>query len=171
MKHNPAPINNSRFRQGVFSPKNPQKCINLLRPNDFSQPIYRSSWEKKFMIYCDLSENILFWGCEVIMIPYESRVKQIDGKAKTSARYYVDFYCETRTTSGKIVKQVIEVKPQKEIDEPQLPKRRTPKGMDTYKNALRTYATNQDKWNTAETWCKQNGMVFIKLSERDILKQ
>ena len=44
---NVKPNKNSGFIQGYFNPKNPEKYKGP------SPIIYRSSWERKFMIMCD----------------------------------------------------------------------------------------------------------------------
>ena len=33
---------------------------------------YRSSWELKFMKWCDFSPSVLEWGSETAIIPYKS---------------------------------------------------------------------------------------------------
>ena len=47
----------SRFKQGVYKCKNPQKY-----KGDPTGIVYRSLWELKFMKYCDLNEKILDWS-------------------------------------------------------------------------------------------------------------
>ena len=32
--------------------------------------IYRSLWERKFMVYCDTTESVIEWGSEEVIIPY-----------------------------------------------------------------------------------------------------
>jgi len=54
-----------KYHQGIFNPKNPNKYKG--NPNNI---VYRSSWELKFMRYCDLNEKILEWGSEEFFIPY-----------------------------------------------------------------------------------------------------
>ena len=44
---------------------------------DYRNIIYRSSWELKFMKYCDMSPSIMEWGSEEIVIPYRS---PLDGR-------------------------------------------------------------------------------------------
>ena len=36
--------------------------------------IYRSSWELKFMKWCDTNISVLEWGSETMVIPYKSPV-------------------------------------------------------------------------------------------------
>ena len=66
---------------GKFRPSNPKKY----RGNP-TRIIYRSMWEKKFMIFCDRTRSIVEWGSEEIIIPYRCPT---DGKVH---RYYPDFY-------------------------------------------------------------------------------
>ena len=75
---------------GLYKPVNPKKY----RGNP-TRIIYRSMWEKKFMIFCDHTSTIVEWGSEEIIIPYRS---PIDGRVH---RYYPDFYIKILTKSGK----------------------------------------------------------------------
>ena len=88
--------------KGKFYPRNPSKY-----KGDTTDIIYRSSWELKFMKYCDNNPNVLEWGSEEVVIPYRS---PLDGKVH---RYYVDFYIKVRTTKNEIKKYLIEIKPKK----------------------------------------------------------
>ena len=45
--------------KGKFKPKHTKKY-----KGDPTQIIYRSLWERKFMEYCDLTENISQWQSE-----------------------------------------------------------------------------------------------------------
>ena len=38
---------------------------------DPTKIIYRSLWERKFMIYCDANVNVLEWASEEVIIPYK----------------------------------------------------------------------------------------------------
>ena len=78
---------------GFFKPNNPKKYRG--NPTNI---IYRSLWERKFMVFCDRSQNILEWGSEEVVIPYRS---PIDGRVH---RYYVDFYIKVNTKSNEIKK-------------------------------------------------------------------
>ena len=64
--------------KGRYQPTYPRKY-----KGDYTKVIYRSLWERKFMVYCDLNENILEWGSEEIAIPYLS---PIDGKVQIFSR-------------------------------------------------------------------------------------
>ena len=54
---------------GKYRPTNPRKY-----KGDPTNVIYRSLWERKFMQWCDLNQNILEWGSEEFFIPYRSPV-------------------------------------------------------------------------------------------------
>ena len=64
--------------QGIFKPLNPQKY-----KGNVNNIIYRSSWEKRFMIYCDKNRSVLEWGSEEIAISYRS-VDNRPGRAGSS---------------------------------------------------------------------------------------
>ncbi len=50
--------------KGRYKPENTKKYLG-----NFNNIIYRSLWERKFMHYCDVNENILEWASEEIHIP------------------------------------------------------------------------------------------------------
>ena len=52
--------------KGKYTPQNRSKFLSRRKP------VYRSMWERRFMIYCDRSESILEWDSESIHIPYVS---------------------------------------------------------------------------------------------------
>ena len=59
--------------RGRYIPTYPKKY-----KGDPSNIIYRSLWERKFMGWCDLNENVIEWGSEEIIIPYRSRTNRTD---------------------------------------------------------------------------------------------
>lgn len=139
------------YSQGKFKPKNPSKydgdCTNI---------VYRSSYELKFMQYCDLSESILSYQSEEFFIPY---VSPIDGKYH---KYFPDFHIKYKDKEGNIKKAVIEVKPKKDLKEPEKnPKRRTR----SWAYQVKTWAVNQQKWAAAEKYCKERDWEFKIFTE------
>ena len=92
---------------GLYKPVNPKKY----RGNP-TRIIYRSLWERKFMVFCDNNPSILEWGSEEVIIPYRCPT---DGRVH---RYYPDFYIKVREKSGKLTKYIIEVKPKKQTSPP-----------------------------------------------------
>ena len=139
--------------KGKYQPSYPKKY-----KGDPKNIVYRSLWERKFMVYCDKNENILEWGSEEIIVPYRSPV---DNKYH---RYFPDFYIKVRESTGKIKKMIIEIKPFKQCIEPQVQKRKT-KG---YIYEVVEYAKNQAKWNAAKEWCLDRGYEFKVLTENEL---
>ena len=139
--------------KGRYTPKNPKKY-----KGDHHNIVYRSLWERKFMVYCDNSDNILEWGSEEIIIPYLS---PWDGKLH---RYFPDFYIKVRQASGNIKKFIIEVKPKKQTKPPKPVHRKTKKWL----NEVRTYSINEAKWKSASEWCSNNDMEFKILTEEEL---
>ncbi len=139
--------------KGRYRPSNPKKY-----KGDSSNIIYRSLWERKFMVYCDNQTKILEWGSEEIVLPYRS---PIDNKVH---RYYPDFYIKVRESNGKIKRYIIEIKPKKQTVEPKMKKRKT-KG---YIYEVYEYAKNQAKWKAAEEFCKDRMWEFKVLTEEEL---
>jgi len=139
--------------KGKFRPKNHKKY-----KGDFREVIYRSSWELKFMQYCDTNKNIVKWSSEEIVIPYRSPV---DNRIH---RYFPDFYVKYKDVRGNFQEKVIEIKPAKQVKEPKMQKRRTKK----YVSEVFTYATNQAKWQAAEDFCKDRKWKFQILTEKEL---
>jgi hypothetical protein len=142
------------YYQGKYKVKNYHKY-----KGDPTNVIYRSSWELKFLKYCDDNENVLEFGSEEIIVPYKS---PIDGKIH---RYFPDFYIKVREKSGEIKKYLIEIKPKKQvIGPPQNPKRKTK----NWVNEVYEYAKNQAKWKAAKEYCEDRLLEFKILTEDDL---
>ena len=139
--------------KGKFRPKNHKKYMG-----DFREVIYRSSWELKFMQYCDTNKSIVKWSSEEIVIPYRSPV---DNRVH---RYFPDFYVKYRDIKGNYQEKVIEIKPAKQVKEPKIQKRRTKR----YVSEVFTYATNKAKWEAAEDFCKDRRWKFQILTEKEL---
>jgi len=143
-----------QYYQGRYKVKNYQKY-----KGDPTNVIYRSSWELKFLKYCDDNENILEFGSEEIVVPYMS---PLDGKVH---RYFPDFYIKVRDKSGQIKKYLIEIKPKKQVlGPPQNPKRKTKNWI----NEVHEYAKNQAKWKAAKEYCADRLLEFKILTEDDL---
>ena len=136
---------------GIYKPSNPKKY----RGNP-TRIIYRSMWEKKFMIFCDRTASVVEWGSEEIIIPYRCPT---DGRVH---RYYPDFYIKVRNKEGKYKKYIIEVKPKKQVAGPDRnPKKKTA----SWKRDVLTYMKNKAKWEAAEDYCDDRRMNFMILTE------
>ena len=100
--------------RGKYYPSFPRKY-----KGDPTNIIYRSLWERKFMVYCDKNTKILEWGSEEIALPY---ISPHDSRVH---RYFPDFYIKVQENTGKVKRYLIEVKPLKQTVKPKKPKRQT----------------------------------------------
>ena len=139
--------------KGRYNPVNPKKYKG--NPQNI---IYRSLWERKFMVYCDTNDKVLEWGSEEIIIPY---ISPWDGKKH---RYFPDFYIKVRQSNGNLKKFIIEVKPKKQTRPPKPVVRKTKRWI----NEVRTFGINEAKWKHATKWCKDNDMEFKILTEEEL---
>ena len=115
--------------------------------------IYRSSWELKFLNWCDANSNVLKFSSEETIIPY---VSPVDGRPH---RYFVDF--KIILSTGKTY--LIEIKPAAQT----VP----PTGTRKTKRLLQetaTFLVNQAKWEAAERFAKVRGWEFKVLTEYDL---
>ena len=137
--------------KGKYKPKNPGKY-----KGDPTNVIYRSSWERRFMMYCDANPAVIEWGSEEMIVPYKS---PIDGRYH---RYFPDFYLKYKDKENNIRKLLVEVKPKKYTKPPiKNPTRKTQK----WKNEVLEYVKNNAKWEAAKEWSKKRGMDFTILTE------
>jgi len=139
--------------KGKFIPSNTKKYRG--NPTNI---IYRSLWERKFMVYCDLNENILEWGSEEIIIPYRS---PLDSRVH---RYFPDFYIKVLEKNGSVQRYIIEIKPKRQCQEPKVQSKKTKK----YIYEVTEYAKNQAKWEAATDYCADRRWQFKVLTEDDL---
>ena len=143
-----------RIQQGYFKPSNVEKYIG-----DPNQIIFRSSWEFKFLKWCDSSPSVVKYSSEPIAIPYYSPLD------KRGHLYYVDFYVEVMDNAGKVRKWIIEVKPIKYTKQPVPPKRMTDKQTANYMYAAKQFILNQAKFEAAREFAKTRGIQFGIVTE------
>ena len=138
---------------GKYKPAYPRKYKG--NPTNI---IYRSLWERKFMVYCDKNENIIEWGSEEIAIPYRS---PLDNRIH---RYFPDFYIKYKDANGKIRRSLIEVKPFRQTQQPPILEKKT-KG---YIYEVAEYAKNQAKWRAAKEFCDDRRIEFKIITEDEL---
>lgn len=141
------------YHQGRFTPRNPEKYVG-----DVTNIIFRSSWEKKLLLFFDTNPSILAWNSEETIIPY---ISPVDGKAH---RYFVDFSVAYRTKEGQIKRALVEVKPLKQTMPPEKRSRNTKQ----FIAEVSTYAINQAKWSAAREWCAKKGYEWMILTEKEL---
>ena len=139
--------------KGKYKPSYPKKY-----KGDPTNIVYRSLWERKFMVYCDNNPNVLEWQSEEFCIPYRSPV---DNKVH---RYFPDFFIKYKDVNGKTRSSLIEIKPMRQCAPPPKPKRQTKK----YLSEAFEYAKNQAKWKAAEEYCKDRMWEFKVMTEKEL---
>lgn len=140
--------------KGVYVPRYPNKYVG-----DANNIVFRSSWERGFMRYCDETPGVLRWSSEELRIAY---VSPIDGKLHT---YFPDFAIEIKTLAG-VKKFVVEIKPFRQTKPPE-PRRKTKK----FLMEAATFAVNQAKWQAAKEFCDTQGWTFLVLTERELFER
>lgn len=150
------PTKKSGFNQGYFTPQFPQKYAG---PGPI---IYRSSWERKFMIWCDTSEKVVVWSSEPVVIQYWSTP---EGRSRD---YYPDFYFKALQHDGSYKEYLVEVKPKAQITKPEPPKKNSKKALESYKFLAEQYLKNMDKYRAANEFCANRNWNFIVLTEDTI---
>jgi hypothetical protein len=123
----------SRYEQGYFNCS--KKYIGK------HQPIFRSSLERRFMKWLDLSPQVLQWESEPFAIGY---AKPCGNGGFKQGNYYIDFVFKMNNKT-----YVTEVKPHSQ----------TMKGS-------RDFEINKLKWNATIEFCKKNGFVFLIVTEK-----
>ena len=139
--------------KGKYYPSFPRKY-----KGDPTNIIFRSLWERKFMVYCDKNANVLEWNSEEISIPYRS---PLDNRVH---RYFPDFYMKVKESNGIIKNYIVEVKPLKQTTPPKKPKKQT-RG---YIREAYEYARNQAKWKVAKEFCKDRRWEFKVITEKEL---
>ena len=120
--------------KGKYQPKDKQKFLGN------RAPIYRSMWERRFMIYCDKSESIFEWDSESIHIPY------VSPKDDRWHNYYPDFYIKYKDKRCQIITAIIEIKP----------------------HYQKKWDVNIAKWKACQEYCDIKGYEFKVLTEREL---
>lgn len=143
----------AKWQQGKYRPINPKKYKGDLR-----QLVFRSSWEFKLFRYCDITDGVIEWSAESVIVPYKH---PISGNVH---RYFVDVYLKHMTKDGEIKKKLIEVKPAKQVRPPARQSRKTKR----YLKEVETYIINKAKWNAADKYARKRGMDFIIFTEKQL---
>lgn len=142
----------TRAKPHPWRPRNAFKYIG-----DPTAIISRSSWETKFMVFCDMNDNVIKWNSEDIRIPYKSPV---DGRFHT---YHVDFLITVKDRLGELKTYLVEVKPHMQTQPP-----KNIKSKKTLMEATATYAINQAKWEAATSYANSRGWTFKIVTEYDL---
>ena len=136
------------YHKSIFKPKFPQKYVGK------HLPIARSSWENTFMIFLDLSPNILQWASEAIRVPYRD---PLTGKQKG---YYPDFFMVYLDKDGVKKAEIVEIKPS------------TQTGQKKTKSAVNNaqIIKNHATWTACLAYCAKNGLKFHLITELEMFR-
>ena len=148
-----------KFKQGKYTVKNPHKYIG-----DINNVIYRSSWELRFLKWCDTREQVVSFSSEEIVVPY---LYECDNKVH---RYFPDFLVVLKQ-GEKTETLLVEIKPHAQCLKPIPPKTNNRKAHARYSSEIETYIKNQNKWRHADEYAKQRGWRFVILTERHLFNK
>ena len=144
----------SKTLKGKFRPRNPDKY-----KGDYTNILYRSSWERMFMKWCDEKPQVKKWQSEEKAIWYWNPVQ------KKNCRYFPDFIIEVERKDGIVMQEMVEIKPYRQVvGPPENPKRRTK----AWVGQVMTYMVNQAKWSAARKYCEDKGMNFRLVTEKEL---
>jgi hypothetical protein len=133
--------------RGRYKLHNPDKYLGN------GDPIYRSSWELTFMMFCDNNPSIQQWASESVKIPYRD---PLTGKQTV---YVPDFLIVYLDKDMKKHAELIEIKPKNQT-------RLESVGKNKLNQAQ--YIKNMAKWQAAQGYCKRTGLQFRVINEQDI---
>ena len=143
----------TKYHQGRYTPINKDKY-----KGDITNIIWRSSWEFRFLRWCDTNPSVLEYSSEETIIPYRCGT---DGKIH---RYFCDFRIKVKTSNGDIRTYLVEVKPYKET----LPPKEQTRKSRRYLQESFTYIKNQSKWEAARQYCADRNWHFIIITEKEL---
>lgn len=143
------PSRKSGFVQGYFPITESLKYLGT------GPVIYRSSWEKKFCLYCERNPEIQHWSSEPISIRY---FNIMDNNYHT---YFPDYL--VKLMSGKTI--LVEIKPKAQLQKPTEPKKKTQKAIESYKWSYNTWLTNLSKAKAAKEYATSRGWDFMYVTE------
>lgn len=136
----------SKWAQGTYTPKNPEKYIGKHAPR------YRSGWELRVMMFLDENKHITHWASEAISIQYRN---PLTGKL---SMYVPDFFVVYENKFHQLKAEIVEVKPKSQTS------LKEAKSRQDQAHAI----VNQAKFAAAMAYCKQHGYVFRVVSEDSI---
>lgn len=173
--HKPLNEDKSRFHQGYYIPKHPEKCLS-------SENIYRSSWEASFMRWLDDNPDIVRWASEPIGVKYlnpianlkyckENNMDPNDPRNWKLCTYYVDIWYEVRQKDGSVKKVFGEIKPWSQTQKPKpLYEGASLKEHRRYCKEANDYLVNMAKWKAAIREFTSKGCEFIVITEKTLKK-
>lgn len=133
----------------MYRPINVEKYLG-----DPSKIRFLSSWERVFMVACDMNPNILKWGSEEFKVHYYHPIKL------KICTYIPDFWIQYKDSKGVIHTEVIEVKPHKQSV--------VSNNMSTYDKVQ--LVINHAKWTACKAICDAGGIRFRVVTEQSLFR-
>jgi hypothetical protein len=155
---------------------NPDKYVG-----DKNLIIYRSLWEYRFCVYCDVSPSILKWSIEPIKVPYYDRVAKLEECAKLKLdpnnpsnwqvkNYNTDFWVEVQKGDSS-EKWFIEIKPSHQLKKPIPPAfNASVTEQRRFNNAAKEYLINEGKFAAMNAWTQKNNCKFYVFTEETLAR-
>ena len=143
----------AKYHQGLYKVKNPEKYVG-----DPTNVVFRSSWETKFMLWCDTNSNVIKWQSEETVVPYRCAT---DNRWH---RYFLDFRIQVKNREGLLKTYLVEIKPECQTMPPKYPGKQTKR----YLTESLTFMKNQSKWEAAKQYALDRGWEFIILTEHHL---
>jgi hypothetical protein len=106
------------------------------------------------MNVCDQHPNVVHWASESIQIPYQN---PMTGKWH---RYIPDFFIQYIDKDMKMHGEIIEIKPMSQSVMEAARSRR----------AQEIVAVNHAKWQAAQAWCRNQGLVFRVMTQNQLYR-
>lgn len=144
-----APPRKNSSMKGMYRPIYPEKYMGDPRKIRFM-----SSWEFRFMTFCDKNPNIIKWGSEELRIKYMHPIK------KKICEYIPDFILKYKNKDGELITEIVEIKPRKQTV--------ISTKMSRYDQVQ--LVINNAKWTAAQAFCLKHGIKFRVLTEQEMFR-
>ena len=135
--------------KGLFKPTRPEKYLG-----DIAKIRFMSSWELRFMNFCDTNPNVIKWGSEEFKIKYFNPIKN------KTCNYIPDFIITYKDKTGLLRTEVIEIKPKCHMV--------ATKKSTTYDKVQ--MVINHAKWTAAKAFCDIHNIEFKVLNEEQLFR-
>lgn len=138
--------------QGYYLCKHPEKYVG-----DLSKIVFRSSWEFKFLRWCDNTDSVLRFASEPMSIPY---MNPIDRKVH---QYFIDFWVEMIDAEKVVTRWLVEIKPERNLMMPKEPKVMSGMALKNHVSQVKRVVQNIAKCQAAKNYAAMQNMKFMVL--------
>jgi len=146
----------AKYQQGFFKPLHPEKYKGK------KDIVFRSGWERNFMLWADQHKDVIRWSSEEVILQYRHPV------TNRLHRYFPDFWIEKLDRNGNLETLLIEIKPLAQCKPPVLKNCKNGKPRKNQVHQIITYGVNQAKWKAAQAYCDKMKWKFQVLTEKDL---